>query len=301
MNRKTIGLLSVMAGNIIFGFSFLFSKIALNLTTPTVLIATRFAVAFLLLNLIVFIGKSVRKKDGNPLIDFRLKGKPLKPILTLAICQPVIYFIAEGYGIQLTSSSLAGVLIALIPIAGVIADVCFMHAPVSKKQILCAIASVAGVFFTTLGAPAEQSSLLGIVLLLVAVASGAGFFVLSKKAGKFYNPLERTYVMFAIGSAVYVTLALIENAGNYDRLLTQVYAVPSFWISIAYLAVVSSVIAFLFLNFGSGLVSVSQATIMGSLTTVISILAGVCILKEAFTLPQIIGAVIILISVYAGR
>ena len=71
-----------------------------------------------------------------------------------------------------------------------------------------------------------------------------------------------------------------------------------FWECILYLAVASSVIALMVLNYGSSHVSVSEASLFSNLTTVISIVAGVVVLQETFTLQQIIGAVIIIGSVY---
>ena len=63
MNVKTKALIAVIVGNAIFGFSFLFSKIALELTIPSVMLAVRFTVAFLALNLVVLIGKMTKKFD----------------------------------------------------------------------------------------------------------------------------------------------------------------------------------------------------------------------------------------------
>ncbi len=298
MNRKTQALAAVIAGNGIFGFSFLFSKLALQITIPSVLIATRFTVAFVVLNVIVLVGRLIKKSDGTPLVPFSLKGKPVKQILLLALFQPVIYFIAENYGIVYTSSAFAGIIIAVIPIAGIILDVLFMHAKVTLRQVLCAVASVAGVAVTTLGATGMNSSVTGLVLLLVAVAAGAMFYVFSKKSAPYYSPLERTYVMFGVGTVVYLLLAALQCYGHYDELVVTAFAEPVFWGAILYLAVVSSVIAFLLLNFGSNYVSVSQATIFANFTTVISILAGVLVLHEAFTWQQGLGAAIILTSVY---
>ena len=56
--------------------------------------------------------------------------------------------------------------------------------------------------------------------------------------------------------------------------------------------------AFLLLNYGSSYVSVSEASIFANLTTVISIAAGVIFVNETFTLWQMIGAIIIVGSVY---
>lgn len=298
MDRKKQALIAVILGNSIFGFSFLFSKLALQITSVSVLIAVRFSVAFFVLNLIVFCGIHLKNKDGNALLSFSLKGKPLKNILLLALFQPVIYFIAENYGILYTSSSFAGIIIAVIPIMGLLFDVLLMHSKISARQVLCAIASVIGVAVTTIGAKDLNSSAKGVVVLLIAVVAGSLFYVFSKRAAEDYSPLERTYVMFGIGSVVYVVLAIVECKGAYSIYFGQAIMNPIFWVSILYLAVVSSVIAFLLLNFGSNYVSVSQATIFANFTTVISIAAGVFILGEGFTLTQAIGAALILISVY---
>ena len=294
MKTRTKALLAVIIGNSIFGFSFLFSKIALALTIPSVMLAIRFIVAFLTLNLVVLIGKWTGK------FEFSMRGKPLKYILLLAIFQPCIYFVAESYGITYTSSGFAGTIISVIPIAGLLCDVLIMHTKVTRKQIFCSVGSVLGVIITTLGAQNMKSSTLGVLLLLVAVASGALFYVFSKKAGEHFNPLERTYVMFAAGSLVYIVLALMECRGQYAELIGPAVTNPAFWGCILYLSIVSSVIAFLILNFGSSHVSVSEASIFANLTTVISIVAGVIFVNETFTMWQVVGAIIIIGSVYAS-
>jgi len=292
MTTKTKAMIAVILGNAIFGLSFLFSKVILDMTVPSVLLAFRFSLAFLVLNLIVIFGRGK--------IEFSLKGKPLKNILLLAVFQPVIYFFAESYGIAYTSSAFAGTIIAVIPIAGIVCDILIMHVKVSKKQILCSVGSVIGVAITTLGMKSTDSSALGIIMLFVAVLAAAMFYVFSQKAGEHYNALERTYVMFAIGSVTYVIAALVQCAGQYDTLILPVVSSVQFWGGMIYLSVFSSVAAFMALNFGSSYIPVSQASIFANLTTVISIVAGVVVLHEAFTLPQVIGAALILVSVYVA-
>lgn len=300
MNIRKKALISAVIGNSIFGFSFLFSKVALEIAQPSVMLAGRFVLAFVVLNFIVLLGKVI-KKDGKELFEFSLKGKPLKYILLLAIFQPVIYFLAESYGIAYTSSAFAGTIISVIPIVGIVLDVFIMHVKVSKKQIICAICSVIGVAFTTLGSEGGSNSIFGILMLLVAVLSGGLFIMFSKKAGAHYNPLERTYVMFAIGSVVFAGLALVECAGHYDTLIIPVITNMEFWGCMIYLSVFSSVIAFMILNFGASHLTISESSLFTNLTTVISIIAGVVILKESFTIQQVVGAAIILGSVYLAN
>ena len=304
MNRRTAALLAVIGGNTIFGFSFIFSKLALQITMPSILIAARFLTAFALLNIIAFAGRRIRISDGQggsrPLVRFSLRGKPVRDILLLALFQPILYFLCESYGIVFTSASFAGTIIAVIPIAGVVADVVIMHSPISPKQIICAVLSAAGVAVTTIGAEGMRSSALGLLLLMGAVVSGALFYVFSKRSGGHYNPLEQTYVMFAMGSLVYVIFAAVQCRGEFPRLVGEAFSEPMFLIGVLYLAVLSSVAAFILLNYGTVRVTVSEASIFANLTTVISIIAGVVFLHESFTLFQAAGAAIIVASVYAA-
>ncbi|MBR5789117.1 MAG: EamA family transporter, partial [Lachnospiraceae bacterium] len=59
-------------------------------------------------------------------------------------------------------------------------------------------------------------------------------------------------------------------------------------------------VAFMLLNFASNHVTVTSATLVANLTTVISIFAGVVFLHESLTVLQIVGAVIIIGSVTIG-
>ena len=93
MKRSTLATLAGLLGYSIFGFSFLFSKLALELTTPFVLLSVRFLTAFLVMNLLVLTGK----------MKLSLRGKPVRMLLLLGLVQPVVYFICENYGIALTS------------------------------------------------------------------------------------------------------------------------------------------------------------------------------------------------------
>ena len=301
MSIHTKGLLAVVAGNVIFGFSFLFSRLALFITVPSALVAYRFVTAFAVMNIIVFAGRKIRKKGGSPLVEFSLRGKPLKYVLLLAVFQPVLYFFCETYGILYTSSAFAGTIIAVIPIMGIVFDRIMMNSEIRKKQIVCAVVSVAGVAFTTIGAEGMRSSLAGVIFLAGAVICGALFYVFSKKSAEHYNAIERTYVMFGVAAAVFTAFALVQCRGDYAGLLIAPAGNSTFVIAVLYLAVVSSVAAFVSMNWGNNYVSVTEASLFANLTTVISIFAGVIFLHETFTLQQVVGAAAILVSAYAAN
>ena len=63
----------------------------------------------------------------------------------------------------------------------------------------------------------------------------------------------------------------------------------------------SSVVAYFLLNFANAHLTVSEASLFSNVTTVVSVLAGVVLLKEPFGLWQIIGVVVICVCVYAAN
>jgi len=68
--------------------------------------------------------------------------------------------------------------------------------------------------------------------------------------------------------------------------------------SILYLGVMSSVVAFLLINYSLSKLPASQSAIFTNLTTVVSIVAGVFIMHDSFELYKVIGAAIIIIGVW---
>ena len=285
-NKTTIATLAALAGYSIFGFSFLFSKTALNLTTPFVLLAVRFLAAFLLLNILVLVG----------VIKLDLKGKPIKMLLVLGLVQPVLYFICESYGIAMTTASFSGVMIGLVPVVGLVFDMIFMKERCTVLQAVFTVTSVVGVAMTTTGGFGTVS-ILGFMLLLGAVVTAVLYAIISRKTAEHFSPFERTYVMFALGTVAFTVMALVETKGNVGALVAPL-SNPTFWLCILYLSVVSSVCAFTAINFAVGHISAGRAMIFSNFTCVISAVAGVLILKETFTPLQLVGVVIIIISVF---
>lgn len=285
-NKTTIATLAALAGYSIFGFSFLFSKTALNLTTPFVLLAVRFLAAFLLLNILVLVG----------VIKLDLKGKPIKMLLVLGLVQPVLYFICESYGIAMTTASFSGVMIGLVPVVGLVFDMIFMKERCTVLQAVFTVTSVVGVAMTTTGGFGTVS-ILGFMLLLGAVVTAVLYAIISRKTAEHFSPFERTYVMFALGTVAFTVMALVETKGNVGALVAPL-SNPTFWLCILYLSVVSSVCAFTAINFAVGHISAGRAMIFSNFTCVISAVAGVLILKESFTPLQLVGVVIIIISVF---
>lgn len=289
MTKKNENLHMLMAftGNAIFGFSFLFSKLALDVAEPFVLLAVRFAVAFALMHLLRM----------TKLMPCDLKGKDWKPLILLGIYQPVIYFICESYGIRETSSSFAGIIIALIPIMGVALSGLLLKEQPTTAQVLFSLLSVGGVIVMTAVDGMGIFQWRGFLFLLGAVLSGAMFSVHSRRIADQFTAFERTYVMFGIGTVFFLAMAAIRSGTDW-ALWTKPLTSSGFWMSILYLACVSSVGAFLLLNKALDVLDVTRSLVFANVTTVISVLAGVLLLHEQFNPIQAVGILMVILGVY---
>ena len=293
MKNKTniLPILSGILTSSIFGLSFLFSKKALNIVEPFTLLSFRFLIAFLIMSILKLLG----------IIKINYKGKNIKNLIFLGLTQPIIYFIFETYGIQFSSSSQAGLMIALIPIFVTILSAYALKETPSKLQCGFIFLSVSGVIFIVLmnGSSSSGGSLLGIFLLLGAVLSAAVFNILSRKFSEKFSPMELTYAMMAMG-AVFFNFVSICNHIRANT-LTQYFSPlknRNFLVSIAYLGILSSIIAFFLINFTLSRIEASKSAIFANLSTIVSILAGVVLLHESFKLYHLIGSILILLGVW---
>ena len=286
MNKTLKATLCCLLGYCIYGFSFLFSKIGFDLAMPNVLLAVRFIIAFFVLSIFVLIGKA----------KVSIKGKPLKKLLFMGLLQPCIYFVCEAEGIRLTTASFSGVIIGLVPVAGIILGVIFLKEKCSIFQIICTVLSVVGVALITTGGMGEFS-MTGFVLLLISVVATTSFSILSRSISEKFSAFERTYVMTGFGSICFTLIALFETKCDPQLWITPMKS-GDFWMCTLYLAIVSSVGAFTLINYALNYLSIGHTLIFSNLTSCLSVVLGILILKESFSAVQLFGIVIIILSVF---
>jgi drug/metabolite transporter (DMT)-like permease len=287
--RRFLPYLAGLVFSSIFGFSFLFTKEGLELMTPFQLLGFRFALAFISLSILRITG----------IINIDLKGKNIKLLLLLAVFQPGIYFIFETTGMIYTTSSEAGIMIALIPIVVTILAAVILKEKTSIVQMAFVLLSVGGVFFIILnrGSSDVEGNLFGIFLLAVAVLAAAFYNIISRKLSLEFRPIEITYVMMGFGALIFNLIALYQrsfNLSGYFNILSETRVL----ITIIYLGIFSSVVAFFMMNYTLSKINAAQAAVFANFTTVVSILAGVFIRNESFYSFQIIGAVLIIVGVW---
>ena len=137
-----------------------------------------------------------------------------------------------------------------------------------------------------------RTTLISIVLIIVFS------FIVGYILARVHFKLNRIlYVMFLMGMLVFVPAALIQGRGQMAELFLPALRSGAFWGSVWFLGAVSSVGAYGLLNFANGTLTNSEASLIGNIGTVVSVLAGVLLLHDPFTPVQAVGVVVILVFV----
>ena len=272
----------------LWGFSFLASKLAQSAASPLVVLMYRFDIAALVMALPWMLG---RRK-------VRLKGKNVKGLLLLGLCEPVIYFIGEQYGLKFTNSAFSGVMIAVIPIVTLILAAVFLKERPSTAQWLFSLLSIAGVVAITLMAGGGgQVQPIGVALLILAVVSGSAYAVISRAVSDDFSVFERSMVMQLMGAVFYTVCAVIENIGDLSALIAPLRDGNFLW-GILYLSLGASVAGYTLYNYAVANAPIANVASLCNLTTVLSVAAGVVILREPFSLGSAVALAVILIGIW---
>ena len=102
-SRILWGCLCAVGCETLFGLSYICTKEATQAASALTLLGWRFFVAAAFMALCAASGR----------VQVRWKGKPRKPLLAVALCNPVVYFVAETVGISRTTASESGAFLAL--------------------------------------------------------------------------------------------------------------------------------------------------------------------------------------------
>ena len=286
--NETLGMIATLVASLLFGFSFLFTKGAVDRVSACTLLSWRFVTALVVMSILALCGA----------IKLNFRGKRFGAVLTMAIFQPVIYFIGESVGMRLTTASESGTIIAVIPIFVLIFSAVFLKERPTRLQVMGIVLSIAGVICKALvkGFSASLNPL-GYAMLFVAVMGDVGYAIAARRAHEF-SSFEKTYLMAVVGSVVFTAGAVIEHAsaGTLAEYVTLPFHDTQFLIAVLYLALGCQVAAFIMHTYGIAQIGANRSSSFAGITTLTSVLSGVLILGDAFSLLQGIATALILIG-----
>lgn len=275
-------------GNIIWGFSFLFTKTGLTIAPdPNVMLAHRFLLSTLLMLIPILLGK---KK-----VSF--KGKKWGPLSVLLLMQ-LSYYLFETYGVLYTNSTIAGLVLAVVPVVTIATGALFLKEYPTKLQILFCIMPVVGVILITVsGKELGVVTPLGLLFLLLTLLSSAFYKTANRTMSSEFSAFERTFLVQAISAIAFGISGM--RAVKWD---VAAFVAPlmdaKYLLSIFSLSILCSIVANLLVNYAMGYISLFKVSSFGALSTLCTAFAGIVFLKEPFSIQLALGTVLILVGVY---
>lgn len=280
--------------SIITGLSFLFGKLGLDHSSPLDLLAYRFTAAFLATLIPLVFGW----------VKLDINKNMIKKILPLAIFNPLLFFGFQAFGLDLTLSSEAGIILAVGPVFTMILASYFLKERTTSLQKISILVSVFGVIYITVmkSSSIEFENMKGIIFLLISTLSLAIYSVMARKLTRDFSSMELSYVMIGISFISFNILAIGKHAidGDIASFISPLGHV-NFIIAILYLGILSSFLTSYLSNYVLSKVESYKMSVFTNLATVISVIAGVVFLNEDISYFHIIGSALIIVGVIGAN
>lgn len=298
MTRNTLAAYSLaLLYAIVIGFSFMFTKLALRYADPLDMLAYRFALSFAALAIPVRLGWIRMPKPQ------RGQGSRL-PLLLVGLVYPTAFFACQSFGLDATTTSVAGIFSSITPIFALLLGVLLLKERPRLLQLLSVVVSVCGLGFMAglSGGSFAGTSVLGAVLVLLSAVSLALYGVMARGMRGRFSAVELSYSMMRTGCVVFVLLALIRHAaqGTLPELLAPCRE-TGFWLPLLYIGLLSSLVSSWLSNFVLARLEAFKVSLFVNLGNLITIVSGVIWMNDRWTAVQSIGTACMLAGVLGAN
>ena len=277
-----------LAAMLFWGMSFVWSSILLKYYEPVTIIFIRLIISSSFLFLVIFLFK---KHEKVALSDFWL-------FFLSALFNPFFYFLGENYGLKYSTSTIASVIIATIPVFSPITAYVTFHEKLSWINIAGILVSFSGIVVMLI---TKDLSLgidkRGIFFLAGAVAAALVYSVLLRKLTFKYNPLTIISRQNLIGVLLFLPFFLFFEAPSFLKVKINHEIVTSFLL----LSILASSLSFVFYTKTIQLFGISKANIFSNLIPVFTAMFSYFLLSEYFSFQKIIGILIVIAGVYLSE
>lgn len=287
LSAKTVGILLAVAATIIWSFNFIIAKWVVGVIPPISLAFWRWSVAAIIMIIFFF-------KTNIAHLHYLKKHW--------------LYFLVTGlFGVTLfntllyiASTSTPAINLSMIgttttPIVSIILASIFLNEKIYLQRVIGMIITFIGILI--LITKADWQVLLqfkfteGDWWLIGSAVSFAIYNILVKKQPKGIPPTAFLTYVFTVGAILIIPAYIWETGGT----------TPFEWNNanigiIAYLAIGTSVLSFLFWNGSIKRLGAGTTSIFGNLIPIFSTIEAVLILKEPFTLLHTVSAVFIIVG-----
>ena len=280
-------MICVCVGQVIWGFSYLFTRIAQRSASPDVVLSMRFVGASVIMTVLIWCGKG----------SFSLKGKNLRPLLGLALLEPPYYFF-ESYGVYYSNATFAGTVMAFSPVIGIAAALLFLgERPKRGQKIFCLLPTAGVIIMTAVGSSMGIVKPLGAAFLFASQVVAAAMKLFNKKSSMEFSAFERSYAILVSNAVVFTVKSMIELRGNV-RAYFEPLENPEYLFTLVMLCLLCSIAANLLVNYACGMMSITKISTFSTIATVCSAFGGVVFLHEPITWMTFLGSALIIVGIW---
>jgi drug/metabolite transporter (DMT)-like permease len=292
-----VAIIALIVSMIIWSVSGIAIKQALVVLPPLTMIVMRFVPSVLLM---LLVGIVRRKHSLFCLQKMDLKDLPL--FLIAGTCQPFLYYLLETYTYQaLSSPTIAETLLSTSPLLSPIFAALILRERVTKYNILGILISTAGVFALTLIGATDYSigNSWGILLAFAAVSAAVVDSIMMRKAPQKYSALSFVFYTQLISLMYFIPIWLWREVPTLDWGMLMAH---SQWttavMSVAYLTVFASVIAFILFCYALRQIGVTQANAFNNIRPAFTALWMFLFFGEVLPLGKWVGIVLIIFGLF---
>ncbi len=274
--------LAAVLSTVLWGGAYVAMKFALQSFHPMIMIFLLLVVSSL--TFLIFL-PSLRTRQKYARGDWRI-------FLVLVLCEPCLYFIFEGYALDNTSASQAGMLSATLPIFVGVFGYFLLKEKLSGVAWAGCVLAICGAVWLSLGAVADEHApnpLLGNFLQVCGMVFAALYAICVRRLSRGYTPLFITAVQAWAGMIFFFPTLFLPGMG-----LPEGGASLLSWLSIVYLGLGVSFGAYSLYGFSISRMPAARASMFMNLIPVFTLIFGMLILGERLTAEQCLASALVL-------
>ncbi|MFO7816965.1 MAG: DMT family transporter [Thermodesulfobacteriota bacterium] len=287
MKERWLAIAGLIITMFLWGSSFAAFKIAYVTFTPLCAVFFRLVFATLAFGFLWTRVKHAGYKRGD-----------WKWLLLMAFFEPCLYFVFEGYALNLTTASQAGMISAVFPLLVALLARGILGEKLTLRTVTGFVTAILGVVWISVESSSSASApnpVAGNILEFMAMLCAAGYTIVARKLGANYHPLFLACVQSVVGSVFFGILFFCSS----ETLPTDFY-LPAV-ISVIYLGVVVTLVGYTLFNYGVSIIPAGQASVFINLIPVFAVFLGWLFLGETFNSKQLMGAGLVFLGVVGSQ
>lgn len=284
-NKKSIGHLTALLTIIIWGTTFISTKILLLDFQPVEILLFRFVMGFLALLIIA---------------PKRLTGVSFKQELTFVaagLCGVCLYYLLENIALTFTMASNVGVIISVSPFFTAILTHLFIKTDekLQANFFMGFAVAMLGIVLISFNGHRLELNPLGDILAVAAAFVWACYSILTKKISSFgYSVILTTRRTFFYGILFMIpAIFIFDFRFDFSR-----FADITYLLNIMYLGFGASALCFVTWNFAVNILGAVKTSIYIYIVPVVTVITSVLILRETVTWISVIGAILAIAGLF---